>query len=84
MLITDWVEVVGSIAAVLVALTFCMKSMIALRTIAIASNICFIIYAYCTTPILYPILYLHMFLMPLNGYRLFFLLTKLHKLNYND
>lgn len=78
MLIADWVDVIGCIAAILVALTFYMRSMVALRSLAIASNVFFIIYAYCTTPVLYPILYLHMFLMPLNGYRLFFLLTRLH------
>lgn len=78
MLIVDWVDVIGCVAAILVALTFYMKSMIALRSLAIVSNFFFIIYAYFTTPVLYPILYLHMFLMPLNSYRLFFLLTRLH------
>ncbi|HTM63049.1 MAG TPA: hypothetical protein VL360_00955 [Gammaproteobacteria bacterium] len=75
---TEWVDVIGCMAAVLVALTFYMKSMVALRSIAIASNICFIAYAYYADPILYPILYLHLFLFPLNSYRLFFLIFKFH------
>ena len=74
----DWINIVGCIAAFLVALTFYVESMVALRCFAIVSNVCFITYAYFTTPVLYPVLYLHMFLMPLNSYRLFYLLIKIH------
>lgn len=73
----DWVNIVGCMAAILVALTFYMESMIALRCIAISSNFCFVTYAYFMTPVLYPVLLLHLFLIPLNSYRLFFLLVKM-------
>lgn len=72
----DWVNMIGSMAAILVALTFYMESMVALRCLAISSNVCFITYAFFNTPILYPVLILHLFLMPLNSYRLFYLLVK--------
>lgn len=67
---TDWVSIVGYLAAVLVASSFYMKTMIPLRVFAIASNICFITYGYFSTPILYPVLALHLFLLPLNIIRL--------------
>jgi hypothetical protein len=70
----DWISIVGYTAALLVATTFYMKTMIALRCFAIASNLCFIIYAYFHLPILYPILLLHVFLFPLNLHRLLGLL----------
>lgn len=73
----DLVNVIGCVAASLVALTFYMESMIALRCVAITSNFFFIAYAYLTSPVLYPILFLHVFLVPLNSYRLFFLLIKI-------
>jgi CRP/FNR family transcriptional regulator, cyclic AMP receptor protein len=66
----DSVNALGFIAASLVALTFYMQSMIALRSTAILSNIFFITYAILNSPVLYPVLYLHLFLMPLNSYRL--------------
>lgn len=72
----DWVSMVGYIAALLVASTFCMKTMVPLRCFAIASNLCFIIYAYFTFPILYPVLTLHGFLLPLNCHRLISLLKE--------
>lgn len=80
----DWISVDGYIAAFLVASTFCMKTMIALRCFAIASNFCFILYAYFNLPVLYPVLLLHVFLLPLNCHRLFSLLKdNLHgKLNF--
>jgi hydroxyacyl-ACP dehydratase HTD2-like protein with hotdog domain len=67
----DWVSTIGYIAALLVASTFCMTTMLTLRCFAIASNFCFIIYAYYHSPTLYPVLILHGFLLPLNSYRLF-------------
>ncbi|VVC74968.1 hypothetical protein AQUSIP_02420 [Aquicella siphonis] len=70
------VSLIGYLAASLVAATFYMHSMIPLRCFAIASNICFIIYAYYTSPQLYPILILHAFLLPLNISRLWQLIHK--------
>jgi hypothetical protein len=61
-------EMLGYIAAALVFLTFCMKTMISLRLVAIASNLAFILYAVAAD--LTPILVLHGLLLPLNLGRL--------------
>jgi len=66
----DWVSFVGYFAATLVATTFYVRTMIPLRCFALASNVCFIFYAYFSSPQLYPVLLLHMYLLPLNGFRL--------------
>ena len=59
---------VGFAAAGLVLATFCMRSMSALRCVAIASNLAFIGYGYLGG--LAPILLLHALLLPVNVYRL--------------
>ena len=59
---------VGYFAASLVFVTFCTKRMVALRALAIASNIAFIGYGYLGG--LLPILILHTAMLPLNIHRL--------------
>jgi hypothetical protein len=61
-------EAMGYLAAGLVFLTFCMRTMVSLRIVAIASNICFLVYALAAQ--LTPILILHGLLLPLNVGRL--------------
>jgi CRP-like cAMP-binding protein len=61
-------EMAGYLAAVLVFLTFYMKTMVPLRVIGIFSNCVFITYAYLGG--LYPVLILHVILLPLNSLRL--------------
>jgi CRP/FNR family cyclic AMP-dependent transcriptional regulator len=61
-------EIAGYLAAVLVFLTFYMKTMIPLRVIGICSNCVFITYGFLGG--LYPVLILHLILLPLNGLRL--------------
>jgi CRP/FNR family cyclic AMP-dependent transcriptional regulator len=61
-------EIAGYLAAFLVFLTFYMKTMVPLRVIGICSNCIFITYAYLGG--LYPVLVLHVILLPLNGLRL--------------
>jgi CRP/FNR family transcriptional regulator, cyclic AMP receptor protein len=61
-------ELSGYLAAALVFLTFYMKTMIPLRVIGICSNCSFIAYGYLGD--LYPVLILHLLLLPLNGLRL--------------
>lgn len=61
-------EFAGYVAAVLVFLTFYMKTMIPLRVVGICSNGAFIIYGYLGG--LYPVLILHLILLPLNAWRL--------------
>jgi hypothetical protein len=66
----QWVSLMGYFAAILVGCTFYMKTTIPLRIFAIASNFCFITYAVFHHPVLYPVLILHTFLLPLNITRL--------------
>jgi CRP/FNR family cyclic AMP-dependent transcriptional regulator len=61
-------EFAGYLAALLVFLTFYMKTMIPLRIVGIFSNCAFIVYGYLGG--LYPVLILHLVLLPLNGLRL--------------
>lgn len=63
-----WIEIVGYIASLLVASTFYMKTMMPLRSFAIASNVAFIIYGYFNQ--VHPVLILHLFLFPMNIVRL--------------
>ena len=58
------VDALGYLAASLVLATFCAKSMVTLRLLAIASNAAFITYALATG--LYPIVVLHTVMLPLN------------------
>jgi hypothetical protein len=62
------IDGVGFGAAGLVLATFCMRSMSALRWLAIASNVAFIAYAYLRG--LAPVLLLHTLLLPVNIRRL--------------
>lgn len=62
------IDFLGYIAAFLVFLTFCMKTLIMLRAIAIMSNFAFIAYAFSAD--LGPILLLHGALFPMNAFRL--------------
>jgi CRP/FNR family transcriptional regulator, cyclic AMP receptor protein len=66
-------EIAGYLAAALVFLTFYMKTMIPLRVVGICSNCAFIAYGFLEN--LYPVLILHLILLPLNGLRLHEMLT---------
>jgi CRP/FNR family transcriptional regulator, cyclic AMP receptor protein len=61
-------EFIGYAAATLVFLTFYIKVMVPLRIVAICSNCAFIAYGYLDS--LYPVLFLHIVLLPLNVIRL--------------
>lgn len=63
----SWIEFAGYVASGLVFATFCMRTMIPLRVIAIGSNIAFIVYGYFGH--LYPVLILHLVLLPMNIWR---------------
>jgi CRP/FNR family cyclic AMP-dependent transcriptional regulator len=64
----SWLEGVGYLASLLVLCTFYMKTMIPLRCVAIGSNLAFITYGYFGQ--VYPVLILHVLLLPLNIARL--------------
>ena len=61
-------DYIGYLASVLVLCTFCARTMIPLRIIALASNVAFL--AYGGLLHLYPVLLLHTVLMPVNVWRL--------------
>lgn len=61
-------EPIGYLAASLVLATFCMRDMVALRLVAIASNLAFIVYGHLAG--LDPVLLLHVVLLPVNALRL--------------
>lgn len=61
-------ELLGYLASLLVFTTFYMKTMIPLRLVAIGSNVAFMAYGFAEH--LYPVLILHVALLPLNIQRL--------------
>ena len=63
-----WPEMFGYLAAGLLLLTFFMQRMTALRAVAIAASIAWVIYGWADH--IYPVFCLHMILLPLNGTRL--------------
>lgn len=70
-------ELLGYAAAALVLATFSMRSIAALRSVAITSNLLFI--AYAGTQGLLPVLVLHALLLPLNVWRLCELATAVRR-----
>jgi hypothetical protein len=60
----NFIESIGYLASALVLATFCMRNMVALRCVAIASNLAFICYGLLAN--LDPVLVLHLLLLPLN------------------
>ena len=63
-----WPEVFGYLAAGLLLLTFFMQQMAALRAVAIASSVAWLVYGWADH--IYPVLCLHVILLPLNTIRL--------------
>jgi CRP/FNR family cyclic AMP-dependent transcriptional regulator len=63
----NWIDAIGYLASALVFVTFCMRTMIPLRIVAIASNLCFVAYGFFGH--VYPVLFLHLILLPMNGWR---------------
>jgi len=61
-------ELLGYAAAALVLAAFSVRSIVVLRSVALASNVLFIAYAVCAH--LPPVLALHMALLPVNVWRL--------------
>lgn len=64
----EWFDLLGYGASGLVLLAFSLRSITALRTVAIASNLLFVLYAVYAG--LMPVLLLHAVLLPLNLWRL--------------
>lgn len=64
----QWMDIIGYLGALLTLTTFSMKAMLHLRMAGIVSNVAFI--AYGAFGNIYPVLLLHMTLLPLNVWRL--------------
>ena len=62
------IELLGYLGALLTLATFSMKTMMHLRMAGIAANIAFVAYGALGT--VYPVLLLHLVLLPLNAWRL--------------
>ncbi len=60
----SWIDVIGYLAALAVLATFCMNTIVPLRTVAVLSNVLFIIYGIGAH--LYPVFFLHAVLLPIN------------------
>lgn len=71
------IDIIGYIAAALMFSTFYMRRMIPLRAVGIASNCTFIIYAGISH--VYPLLVLHMALLPLNIIRMVQMIKLINK-----
>jgi hypothetical protein len=59
-----WKDLVGFAAAFAVLASFCMTTIVSLRSVAIASNVLFIIYGMLGH--IYPVFFLHITLLPIN------------------
>jgi hypothetical protein len=67
-------DTVGYAASSLVLITFAMKDMLQLRIVAMCSNVAFI--AYGVSLGLPPVVVLHAILLPMNGWRLWQVLSR--------
>jgi CRP/FNR family transcriptional regulator, cyclic AMP receptor protein len=74
----QWIEVFGYLGALLTLTTFSMKTMLRLRMVGIVSNLAFITYGALSHA--YPVLLLHLVLLPLNVWRLRQLLQLTHQI----
>ena len=63
-----WISILGYVASASVLATFCMSTMISLRLIALGSNVLFS--AFGALAHIYPIMILHLILLPVNTLRL--------------
>lgn len=63
-----WANLLGYAASAAVLVTFLMRTMIPLRLIAILSNVLFLLFGYLQH--IYPVLFLHTALLPINTWRL--------------
>ena len=65
----SWINVLGFSAALSVLASFCMTTIVALRTFALLSNVLFILYGLLAH--IYPVFLLHVVLLPVNIIKLF-------------
>jgi hypothetical protein len=64
----SWIDFLGFLAALTVLAIFCMTTIIALRLLALMSNVLFVLYGWRAH--IYPVLVLHLILFPVNLFKL--------------
>jgi hypothetical protein len=69
----SWIDGLGFCASLAVLASFCMTTIASLRMLALASNVLFSIYGLLAH--IYPVVFLHIILLPIN-------LLKLYRLQY--
>jgi uncharacterized protein YjiS (DUF1127 family) len=72
-----WVNILGYAASASVLATFCMTTMVPLRLVAIFSNVLFA--AFGALAHIYPVLVLHVILLPINVTRLLHAIAELNE-----
>jgi hypothetical protein len=72
----SWIDFLGFSAALSVLASFCMTTIVALRTLALLSNVLFVCYGLCAH--IYPVLILHLILLPVNLFKLYRMKPSLH------
>jgi hypothetical protein len=70
----SWIDCLGFCASFAVLASFCMTTIVALRSLALASNLLFCLYGLLAH--VYPVFLLHMVLLPIN-------LVKLWRLRFS-
>ena len=65
----SWINFLGFSAALSVLASFCMTTIVALRTFALLSNVLFILYGVLAH--IYPVFLLHVVLLPVKSIKLF-------------
>ena len=60
----SWIDGLGFCASLAVLASFCMTTIVALRSLALASNLLFCVYGLLAH--IYPVFLLHMVLFPIN------------------
>lgn len=70
---TVWIEAIGWLASAITIATYVMNTMISLRVLALASSVLFIAYAFMLQ--LWPLMVMEAILLPINGYRLWQILS---------
>jgi CRP-like cAMP-binding protein len=68
-----WIDFLGYAASASVLITFCMSTMVPLRIVALCSNVLFA--SYGAFAHIYPVLALHVILLPVNSVRLYQILS---------
>jgi CRP/FNR family cyclic AMP-dependent transcriptional regulator len=72
------INLLGCAAALTVLASFCMTSIVSLRSVAAASNLLFILYGLLGH--IYPVFFLHIALLPINIVKL----LRIYSLNTNS